>query len=110
MTTKDTKRRMIRTESQYERLHSPTKALIPEYGSDRSEGSEITLRLRPLASEIPAAIRLRRLLKAALRAYAFRATEISQIGTAQASEGAEPMVAPLERPTRETGGDCEATQ
>jgi hypothetical protein len=68
----------------------------------------ITLTSEP--SKIPTAIRLRRALKTLLRSFAFRCIDINQIGIAQASEGAPPTITPPEPPTRQTGGDCEATQ
>jgi len=54
--------------------HIPlTKALIPEKGPEGSEGLDFTFTFRAVGDGPPEAIRIRRMLKSALRCYGLRA-------------------------------------
>jgi hypothetical protein len=55
-----------------------------------------TLTLRPIPSDVPTALRLRKLLKFALRGCALRCTGIQQNGTASASADTETTDTPVE--------------
>jgi hypothetical protein len=80
--------------------------------------ADFILHLRSLPHEVPVWIRMRRLLKLLLRSLGFRCIGIEQIGIAQASEVAEPMVASSAGPSAKkiadsgssTGNICTQTQ
>jgi hypothetical protein len=65
-------------------------------GPDRQPKFALTLVAVP-GSDVPAAIRLKRFLKAALRSYGLRCTEAREIHPPPA----EPLAAPGDRPTAE---------
>lgn len=47
--------------------------------SKPTTGPRYRLELRPLASDVPAAVRLRRFLKSALRGYQLRCTSVEEV-------------------------------
>jgi hypothetical protein len=69
--------------------------------------SEYRLHLRSTPCGVPVEIRLRRLLKAALRAFQFRCVSIQQIDTTQASVDSPPTITPSAGSTPQTGGKRE---
>jgi hypothetical protein len=44
-----------------------------------AEGRDCRVTLRPLRSDVPAVVRLRRFLKLALRAFGLRAVEVAEV-------------------------------
>ena len=90
--------------------HPPTPpgSALTHSGVGRNAREDtFTITLRSLASDVPTAIRLRKLLKVALRQMSLRCVSVQQNCAAAPSEGTPPTITASETPTPQIACNCE---